>query len=31
MVLPPGAFLTLGSLIGLVTWFSTRRSAKPTA
>jgi electron transport complex protein RnfE len=31
MVLPPGAFLTLGALIGLVTWISTRRSAKPTA
>jgi electron transport complex protein RnfE len=26
MVLPPGAFLTLGLLMGLVNWYSTRRS-----
>jgi electron transport complex protein RnfE len=31
MVLPPGAFLTLGSLIGLVNWLTTRRSAKQGA
>ncbi len=31
MVLPPGAFLTLGALIGLVNWYSQRRSTKPSA
>lgn len=28
MVLPPGAFLTFGLLLGLVNWYSDRRSAK---
>jgi electron transport complex protein RnfE len=28
MVLPPGAFLTLGLLLGLVNWISSRRSHK---
>ncbi len=27
MVLPPGAFLTFGVLLGLVNWYSARRSA----
>lgn len=28
MILPPGAFLTLGALLGLVNWWGSRRSAK---
>jgi electron transport complex protein RnfE len=28
MVLPPGAFLTFGLLLGLVNWYSDRRSGK---
>ena len=28
MVLPPGAFLTLGLLLGIVNWISTRKSEK---
>jgi electron transport complex protein RnfE len=31
MVLPPGAFLTLGALIALVNWMTDRRTAKPAA
>ena len=29
MVLPPGAFITLGLLLGLVNWISSRRSHNP--
>ncbi len=28
MILPPGAFLTLGTLLGVVNWWGSRRSAK---
>lgn len=28
LVLPPGAFLTLGLILGLVNWYSARRAAK---
>jgi electron transport complex protein RnfE len=28
MVLPPGAFLTFGLLLGLINWFQKRQSAK---
>jgi electron transport complex protein RnfE len=31
MVLPPGAFITLGLLLGLVNWISSRRSHNPAA
>ena len=31
MVLPPGAFLTLGLLLGLVNWYSARRSSGSAA
>lgn len=31
MVLPPGAFLTLGLLLGLVNWWSARQKAKRAA
>jgi len=31
MVMPPGAFLTLGLLLALVTWFAHRRSERRTA
>lgn len=31
MVLPPGAFLTFGLLMGLVNWFSARRAGKEGA
>jgi electron transport complex protein RnfE len=28
LVLPPGAFLTLGLILGIVNWYSARRAAK---
>jgi electron transport complex protein RnfE len=31
MVLPPGAFLTFGLLLGLANWISTRRAGKEEA
>ena len=31
MVLPPGAFLTLGCLLGLVNWYSARKSTRQKA
>ena len=31
MVLPPGAFITLGALLGVVNWVSSLRSGKPAA
>jgi electron transport complex protein RnfE len=31
MVLPPGAFLTFGLLMGLVNWFTARRAGQEGA